>query len=264
MAKYVADAITIASIWPGQLESKTLYHGLDSDPHSSRATRYWIPPVKKNSMCMCGHISYWHDATAQKRKADDHSCQNAACTCKRFVKSDKVAYDLIEVSDSFENVPDYRSADDGKPEWSSKPVPCEDIVQDLLRFWAGNMVGIPAGASPGIIAIAEELPSEEELTRMLIMQTAFAEFQFQTGERLAIERDWKGITQTMRDMADWLERPRPWANPELASKKVECPACRQPIPGDAYVCHHCRYQVHPFDGELAKLNAPGKPVPATA
>src|SRR5271170_1378595 len=49
MAKYQADTIVIASVWPGNLEAKILYHGPDPDPHSGRATKYWIEPVERGS-----------------------------------------------------------------------------------------------------------------------------------------------------------------------------------------------------------------------
>jgi hypothetical protein len=223
MAKYTADTITIASIWPGTLEPKIMYHGADPDPKSPRATRYWIEPVKRNS---------------------------------------RPPYRLLLVSDSFENIADYTNAEGGKPEFISRPVMCEHIVENLLRYWAGNMVGVPAGAAPGIIALKGEagkdgyaIPHSTELDTMFRMQTMFAEDQFQKGERLAAEREWKGITQTMRDMARWLGRDRPWSTPELTMKVIDCPACRQPIPDDAYICHHCGTRVKALPDDLARLNA---------
>ena len=217
MAKYQADKIIIASIWPGTLEAVTLYHGLDPDPKSPRATRYWIPPVKAGS---------------------------------------RPPYKLLEVFDSFENVPDYMNADDGRPSFTSKPVLCEQIVENLLRFWAGNMVGIPAGASPGIIALdrGQEVPHDRDIERMKAMQVRFAEHQFQQGERLAAERDWKGITEVMRVMAKWLGRDRTWSTPEMASRTETCVACKQPIPEDAFVCHHCGTRLRALPPELAELN----------
>lgn len=232
MAKYEADKLVIASIWPGTLEAKVLYHGKDPDAHSGRATRYWIPPVKRGS---------------------------------------RPPYKLLEVFDSFENVPDHMNGDNGKPEWTGKPVLCEEIAENLLRFWAGNMVGIPAGATPGIIALPKgrEVPHQSDIDRMFEIQGLFAEYLFQQGERLAAERDWKGITQTMRDMAKWLERDRNWSTPEMSSKTANCPACGQVIPDNVYVCFHCGTKIKALPPELAALNVqalaidrptPGQPV----
>jgi hypothetical protein len=211
----------MASIWPGKLEPKPMYHGLDQDARTGRCTVYWIPPVRKNA---------------------------------------RPPYELLTISDSFENVPDLNElAGDlrgGRTPMTSKPVPCEDIAENLRRFWAGNMVGIPAGASPGIIILPKgrEVPHQKDIDAMMSMQTAFAEHQFQQGERLASERDWKGITQTMRDMAKWLGHERRWSTPEMVIESVGCPACKQPIPKDAFVCFHCGTKIKAFTPELAALN----------
>jgi hypothetical protein len=226
MPKYQADSIIIASIWPGELEPKTIYVGLDPDPRSPRATVYRLEPAKRGS---------------------------------------RPPYKLLEVFDSFENIPDYMNTDGGRPDFTSKPVLCEHIVENLLRFWAGNMVDIPAGAAPGIISLPKDqkIPHDKDLDRMFAMQTRFAEYQFQLGERMAIERDWKGITETMRVMAKWLGRERAWSSPELANRIEECPACKQPVPEGVFVCYHCGTKIKELTPELAALNAMavGRPVP---
>jgi hypothetical protein len=221
MAKYTADCLVIASIWPGKLEPKTMYHGLDQDPRSGRSTRYWIEPVKKGS---------------------------------------RPPYKLLTISDSFESVPDLNELASenyhGRNAMTSKPVACEEIAENLVQFWAGHMVGIPPGAAPGIIILPKgrEIPHDNDVNRMFQMQTMFAEFCFTQGERLAAERDWKGITETMRVMAKWLGHARPWNSPEMVNEAADCPACKQPIPKEAFVCHHCGTKIKALPPELAALN----------
>jgi hypothetical protein len=153
----------------------------------------------------------------------------------------------------FENV--LNPMEEGHNRWMSKPVPYGEIVEFVLRQWTGNMVGIPAGYHPGIMAVIGSVPTQAELDNMKETQTRYCEFLFQQAERLSRENLVKEITQNMRDSAIWLGRPRLWSDPALASAVKDCPECKQTIPDDAKVCHFCHTRLLPMSAEIAAINA---------
>jgi hypothetical protein len=236
MARYVADSKYIASIFPGNLDRIKLYHGVNPKPGSGRATVYCLPPVPRE-----GRPVIPEDLTNVK-----HVKQNG----RHFV--------VLEVSDAFENILNpLKSAESGTRVWDSGPVPCEEIIGTLMKHWTGNMVGVPPGATPGVMVINNSTPSQDETAIMLRAQNAFYEYMFQEGERLARENDWKHITDNMRDACDWLGHKRNWAHPGNSQSTINCPECKQPILADANVCHHCRTRLRPVSPELAALQPAG-------
>lgn len=227
MAKYVAESKWIASIYPGKLWPITKYVGPHPNPRTARATVYKLNPVPRG-----GKPS------------------------------------LLEVTDAFQNVPNpMKAAESMKTDrigsnmvFDSAPVACEEICENLIQEWAGAMVGLPAGARPGIMVIVGTVPMQAEMKQLVEQQTVFCEYLFQEGERLARVNDWKGITQTMRDSAVWLGHERIWSSPAKSSDVVQCPACRQVIPSDASVCHHCGTRVKAMSAELAAMNQVARPL----
>jgi hypothetical protein len=216
MPKYIAESQYIASIYPGMLERITLYHGDDPDVNSARAKVYWIPP---------------------------------------FVKGYGAKPKTLEVSDCFENVLDpMGSTETATKAWQSKPVPYQDIVRNLLQRWAGGMIGLPSGASPGIMAIKGTVPHDDEIKELYRMQNTYYEYNFQQGERRARENDWKGITPDMKDAAIWLGVDRAWSTPGTSANMVACSECKQQIPVDARICHHCGTRLKAMPPEIAALN----------
>jgi hypothetical protein len=215
VAKYTADVRYIASIWPGKLEPVTLYHGPSPDVHSRRATQYKLTPVTRTG----------------------RPC-------------------VIEVADAFENVFNPMAAGNSSADrQASKPVDSQETVDNLLRIWAGGIIGVPPGAAPGIIQIIGTVPQRAELDRMREQQTIFAEWGFQQGELHHRQNQWKEITQTMRDMAIWLEKDVLWANPAAASELVNCVACGELVKPQAAVCRHCGMRLKALPPEIEALNA---------
>lgn len=145
---------------------------------------------------------------------------------------------VIEVFDGFENKQDWMASSAKRRAWMSTLVPCERLVANILNYWAGNMVGIPAGIGPGIGMIANKEPTTQELEALTMRQVAFFEFEFASAERLAIEKKVGEITAPMKLSAEWLGRKVNWAATAF-SNMVPCKFCRQEIPPDASVCHVC-------------------------
>jgi hypothetical protein len=135
-----------------------------------------------------------------------------------------------------------------------KPVDARETVENLLRIWTGNMVGVPPGASPGVIEIANTFPTKTESEEMIERQTLYAEFLFTEGERLDREKNWKEITGAMKIMAKWLGKQTLWSEPGRVSDMVPCPACGGQILPRIPKCIHCGTQLRPFPKDLAALN----------
>ncbi len=161
---------------------------------------------------------------------------------------------VIEITDMFEDVPNPAKGDGSVLLFDAKPVDCGESVTNCLNIWTRNIFGVPDGAAMGIMEIVNTAPTGPERATLLETQTALMEWLFQEGERLDQEKKWKFITAPMRLSAEWLGRPRRWANPGQAAESSPCPACQQIIPDAASVCHHCGTRVRALPAELAALN----------
>lgn len=158
---------------------------------------------------------------------------------------------VIQVADAFEDVIDLFGGPKAK---QPKPIDSAETVRNLLQYWTGNMVGVPSGASPGIIEIANTFPTKAEFERMFEMQTLYFEWGYQRGEQLHRENNWKEITGAMKLGALWLRREPIWANPAQVSEMVACPLCKGMIDPTASVCIHCSRTIRALPKELAALN----------
>jgi hypothetical protein len=215
MAKWTPDIKFIASIYPGELDSVPLNHGPSPQPRTPRRTVYKLTPVPRD-------------------KARTNPC-------------------VIEVRDGFEDVIDLMGAQTGR-KTMPKPVDSAETVACLLKYWTGSMVGVPPGATPGIIEIANTVPTQAEFRQMFEIQTAYFEFLFQTGERLNRENNWKEITGAMRIGAEWLGRDSDWSNPARVTEMVACPACGELIMPKMAVCKHCHTRLRALPKEIAAFN----------
>ncbi len=215
MAKWTPDVKFIASIYPGELDTVALNHGPSPSPKTPRRTVYKLTPVPRD-------------------QARTKPC-------------------VIEVRDGFEDVLDLMGIQSGN-KYMSKPVDSAETVGCLLKYWTGNMVGVPPGASPGIIEISNTLPTQAEFREMFERQTQYAEFLFQEGERLNRENNWKEITGAMKVMARWIGRETIWATPEQANKMENCPACGELIPPKVAICKHCHTKLRALPKEIAVFN----------
>ncbi len=158
---------------------------------------------------------------------------------------------IIQVVDGFEDV--INMMGNGE-KTMPKPVDANETVRCLLQYWTGNMVGVPTGATPGIIEIANTFPTKAEFERLFELQTLYGEFLFQEGERLNRENNWKEITGAMKVMAMWLGKDTVWSNPTRVAEMVNCPACGGLIQPRVSICLHCGTKLRALPRELAALN----------
>jgi len=159
---------------------------------------------------------------------------------------------VLTVADAFERVPNPIKSEGNKLAYDEAPVDVNRIVDNLISIWAGNMIGVPPGASPGIMRIIGTVPQKRELDDMMRIQTAFAEHMFNEGEKLARASAFHHITDTMRESAVWLNYSRNWINVKVSANMVDCQWCKQPVPEDAFVCHLCSNRL--IDGQGNRVN----------
>lgn len=214
MARYQADSLFVASIYPGKLD-----------------------PIRRN---------YGPSIAATGMKA----LRSTVFQFKPVPRGGKA--DVIEVFDSFQSVPSWVNG--GNKEMIDKPVTCQEIVSDILASWTGGLFNVPEGAKPGVIMISASQPTKAESDEMKLFQTRYFEYLFNEGEMLHSKKDWSSITATMRLGAEWLGRNAVWSDPGIAAKTEPCPACGQTIPNWVSVCSHCGSRVRAMSPELAALN----------
>lgn len=229
MARYQAEALYIASIYPGQLEAQMKYHGDSTDPREGRAKRYWIPPVPR-----------------LERPELPDEVKNVKIT-----KAHGRWCAILEVCDAFENVPNPLKADGGRMHFDLSPVDCREIATNLHRYWGGNFVDLPAGATPGMMIIKGTVPNEDEMRQMVVQQQAFYEYRLMQGDKCARENNWKEFTQQMRDAVAYLGKERPWSGGMITT---DCPACMEQIPSGASICSHCGTRLKALPKDIALLN----------
>ncbi len=244
MAKYIAESRVIASVYPGQLTPIRRNYGASPQGQgktAERSTLFSLPP----------------------------------CRDSRGNPSRKAKPVTLVIHDSFESVLDVMATGQivggskNQKAYLAKPVPVEEIIADLLKEWTGGLFNVPLGASPGVIEIANTVPSASELNHMLAVQTAYFEYWFNTGE--AIQRGDKSSienygrhTPEMILAAEWLGEVRNWSNPSMARNLDPCPWCQTLISTLAIFCPNCAKQVRQVPPELAALSSqptvqPGSP-----
>lgn len=225
MAKYVADMLAIASIYPGELEPIRRSYGPSRDstgPKAVRSTLFRLDPVPRGK--------------------------------KPFV---------LEVYDSFEDILNPMQQEGSGRGRMQKPVPVQNIVDDLLGRWTGSMYNVPAEARPGIIQIVGTVPTSGEVRQMEEQQSAYFEYWFAQGEALyrgdptTIE-NYKTYSKEMRLAANWLDRSRPWSDARIASESEPCKWCTTIIPKLAIFCPQCQKQVRDIPEGMSKLSMPPK------
>jgi hypothetical protein len=237
MAQYTPDVKFIASIYPGKSQEIRRHYGPSRNNEgidAQRSTLFKLEPVPRGASPF-----------------------------------------ILPVFDSFESVRDFvRQAGGPGKKYNANPVPVEEIVADLMNQWAGGYLLVPQDppAKPGIMVIepmaAERknflregrlpVPNLDESAQMNKQQTAYFEFWFGEGEKLARgDHDaiikWSNYTPEMRLAADWLGHKTRWANPDLMASAQPCPWCGRIISQSVYVCEYCNRTVREIPAHLMKL-----------
>lgn len=161
---------------------------------------------------------------------------------------------LLRVYDSFQTVLDIRT---GKPT-GTMPVPVEEICDDLMNQWVGNLFNVPSGAKPGVMVIANTSPTMNvggEYQQMETQQALYMAHFFSEGERLHREAHSDQITEMMRLAAEYLGEKRIWSDPAIARDAIKCPLCTTMVPAMAFICPACQHVIREIPADLIKLQS---------
>ncbi len=222
MAYQITESCFLASIYPDELWVINKPFGHKAQVNSPRNTIYKLKPVKLNQ--------------------------------EPYV---------LEIHDGFQNIHDpSKTTARGESPWSSKIVDCHEIRENLLQEWNGAWFDAPPGSGLGIIAIEGKIPTEEEVERMRLMQTTFAEWCYQRGEKANRENKWKEIRKVDRVLSKWIGKDANWISPESISAYVPCPHCRERVAPEATVCKTCGRDMCPTsdsDDAQPVKRGPGRP-----
>ncbi len=180
----------------------------------------------------------------------------------------KDGYTTIELTDMWQAQHDFEGrANSGRQTMKAFFVDVDSLAADLYNQWAVQRVGTGTGYRPGIMIIAGETPTEDELAFMRAQQRGYFEGLWHEGNALAAAHKHKIIMDTHRQAAIWLGQDAPWvANIGASNDWKKCVACREKIDIEATVCKVCRSpQVETYSPEppvdTRKAKTPGIPPP---
>lgn len=131
----------------------------------------------------------------------------------------------------------------GSPMFEPSPVSAQSIVNDLLTHWVEKRMGTAQGHRPGIMLIAADEPTAEELAYMHGRQKPYLDGLVHEANGFAAAHKWKDINELHRMAARVLgidAANAKWVA-DLGSQQEwkECVYCVEKIPAKASVCRVC-------------------------
>jgi len=169
----------------------------------------------------------------------------------------KGSHSTLQIFDMFQRAQDIeQSAATGRHQNSAYPVKVETLANDMIQHWAVQRVGTNAGFRPGIMIIAGDEPTTEELDFLDAQQRGYFEGLYQEAKDYSAQDQHKKIGEFHRAAALWLgHNNEPWAANVGASKDwKECDKCYKHIDARATWCSECGQPQGAVDA------APSKPV----
>lgn len=200
------QSVVIASIWPFPLESEEPHYRTEIDeqtgqPRTHAITQYAIPAGADNMR-----------EAAQKVR-------------------------LLRVFDSYQlrRVPD---APLGGERLDAMPLYCKDIAAGLVGKWTGEPLGAASGTSMGVMVLAGETPTDQEMQRMLASQNAYFQERFTNANQSWQQGKPSQIGVVERVAARWMNahtRVEWYAMTDMKDMK-ECISCGGSLPVKAIAC----------------------------
>lgn len=178
-------------------------------------------------------------------------------------------YALLRVTDSWQRTRDWMQHPGTPGEYKHDLIFAEQIASDLIQNWTTGLLAATEGGHPGVGIIAGAKPTAVELATMGEKQTRYFEALYYAGQKMALQNDWRNITERHRQAAIWLGKSpqdAAWIKPFNPLDQISCPLCQSRISALAVICGSCGRQIREMPPELAKLNAQfagaGAPTPA--
>ncbi len=166
-------------------------------------------------------------------------------------------YVLYKVFDTFERILRI-SNDTGDREFQPGFVPSAVVAECLVTSWADQLLGQSQRASSGeaatarggIMIIAGDKPTEEELFQIQSQQESLARWYVKNGNDFNQQGKQTEITNIHRMMAEWLHgnaaKRLPWFHEQEMADIKSCPKCGEAINGSALSCRFCQIDLIAF------------------
>lgn len=146
-----------------------------------------------------------------------------------------------------------------------QPVSAQVVAENLVHVWAASMVGSKQGFGPGIMIIAGDTPTEEELETVRNRQEEFFNFLINTADDYEQKGERHMITDVHRKAAEWMGvQGRSWAKAMREKRYIPCPECQEDILEGARKCKHCQSvlvqsYIEPIAPPVQESKAPPRP-----
>lgn len=148
----------------------------------------------------------------------------------------------VKSRDAFEVLPIYthwQEQRNGREQQWQTPVFAEDLADDLVTTWRDNRQFLEQGR-PGIMKIAGDTPTAEELATMHQWQDAWCEAHYIEAEDLNAKGAKAGITKLHRACAIHIGREAAeWVHNVASASLMPCPLCTARIDSTSIVCREC-------------------------
>lgn len=157
-----------------------------------------------------------------------------AATFKIPEVQDRDSFELLIVGTTYEN------QQNGSQQSFRTPIYPEHLADDLVNEWRDQRRFVEVGR-PGIMVIAGEKPTSEELAQMHTWQDQWCEAHYSEAEDMFANGARAGITKLHRDCAKHLGRESAeWVYNQAPTSLISCPLCTAKIDSASIVCRECK------------------------
>ncbi len=234
MPTIVPNSRTLLSIYPLDLEFRVWHNGLFT---------YCHPAAKKDAVIVRTYNPNRMSTTEPGSvPASEPMFTDTEAPCEV-----NGGYTLIRVYDTFTWHRDYSQ---DKEIMIPKQVLALDVARELRRAWGLDVVEGNGGMGPGLMVIAGDTPTANELAAVRLRQTQYARTLINSASTMFAKGEVKNISDLHRSMATWMGvNNLPWIVKMEQVEMKSCVACGETIRSKALKCKECGAELPKFYAE---------------
>ncbi len=241
MPTIVPNSRTLLSVYPLDLEFRVWHNGLFLYNH---------PAAKKDVVIERTYNPNRMSTTEPgKVPASEPMFTDVETPCEM-----NAGYSLIKVYDTFTWHRDYSQ---DKEVQIARPIEALTVARELYRAWGLDVVEGNGGMGPGLLVIAGDKPTADELASVRRRQSEYFRKLIDSASMMFAKGEVKNISDLHRAGARWMGANNlPWV---LKLEQVEmksCKACGETIRTQALVCKECNTNLPKFYESLNILPDP--------